>query len=107
MPIPNRMHVQITQLDICRIRRCSRKTYSLIFSFSFFDVSYGPPLPPPSQGYPPYGAASPYPDPGYAAPDRTRSAGFNPLLQAAGPVTTTQVTIPTDMAGKSTIFVFV
>jgi hypothetical protein len=47
--------------------------------------------------YSPYGG--PYPNDGYAA-ERNRPAGFNQLLQHGGPVTTTQVTIPTEMAGK-------
>ena len=51
----------------------------------------------PTPGYPQYGGA--YPSDGYEA-ERNRSAGFNPLLQQGGSVTTTQVTIPTEMAGK-------
>ncbi len=43
----------------------------------FCEYSYGQP-----QGYPQY------------------SGGYNPALQQSGPVTTTQVTIPTEMAGK-------
>lgn len=44
---------------------------------SFYEYSYAQ-----SQGYPQYGG------------------GYNPLLQQTGPVTTTQVTIPTELAGK-------
>jgi hypothetical protein len=46
--------------------------------FCFYEYSYAQP-----QAYPQY------------------DGGFNPLLQQSGPVTTTQVTIPTELAGKS------
>ena len=59
--------------------------------------SYGPP---PPQGYSQYGGG--YPEEAYGA-NRNRPTGFNPLLQHTGPVTTAQVTIPTEMAGESTL----
>jgi hypothetical protein len=51
----------------------------------------------PPQGYPQYGGG--YPDDNYGG-NRNRASGYNPLYQQSGPVTTTQVTIPTEMAGK-------
>jgi len=50
----------------------------------------------PPQGYPPYGGG--YPDDNYGG-NRNRASGYNPVYQQSGPVTTTQVTIPTEMAG--------
>lgn len=57
----------------------SKKNH-LLKSNTKFSYSYGQP-----QGYPQYGG------------------GFNPMLQQSGPVTTTQVTIPTELAGKSSL----
>jgi hypothetical protein len=51
----------------------------------------------PPQGYPPYGGG--YPDDNYGG-NRNRASGFNPMYQQGGQVTTTQVTVPTEMAGK-------
>ena len=50
------------------------------------------------QGYPPYGGG--YPDEHYGG-NRNRTGGYNPpVYSPGGPITTTQVTIPTEMAGK-------
>jgi heterogeneous nuclear ribonucleoprotein K len=57
---------------------------------------YVQPPPPPPQGYPQYGGT--YPDDNYGG-NRNRASGYNPSYQQSGPVTTTQVTIPTEMAG--------
>ncbi len=70
---------------------------SLSFYFIF---SYIPP-----QGYAQYGGGGGgggggYPDDNYGG-NRNRASGYNPLYQQSGPVTTTQVTIPTEMAGKN------
>ncbi|CAF2431427.1 unnamed protein product [Rotaria sp. Silwood2] len=58
----------------------------------YVNNSYGSP----SQGYPPYDGA--YLDDGYGR-NQNRSTGYNSLYQQPEPVTTTQVTIPTEMAG--------
>jgi hypothetical protein len=71
---------------------------SYLFLYLKFSYIPPPPPPPPPQGYPPYGG--PYPDDNYGG-NRNRASGYNhPLYQQSGPVTTTQVTIPTEMAGK-------
>ena len=56
----------------------SKENHHLNWEPNFYFYSYGQP-----QGYPQHGG------------------GYNPLFQQSGPVTTTQVTIPTELAGKS------
>ena len=68
-------------------KECAR-SFTLIFGV----FSYMPP-----QGYPPYGGG--YPDEHYGS-NRNRAGGYNPSYPPSGPVTTTQVTVPTEMAGK-------
>ncbi len=72
--------------------------------FLYFIFSYVQPPPPPPQGYPQYGGT--YPDDNYGG-NRNRASGYNPSYQQSGPVTTTQVTIPTEMAGKKFDFSFI
>lgn len=50
----------------------------------------------PPQGYPQYSGN--YPEDNYGG-HRNRSTGYNPMYQQNGPVTTAQVTVPTDLAG--------
>jgi hypothetical protein len=78
-------------LDMRIIRKLKNNLFSFFLQNHIF--SYGQP----PQGYPPYSGA--YPDDGYGV-NRNRASGYNPLHQQSGPVTTTQVTIPTEMAGK-------
>ncbi len=69
-----------------------KKKHIFLLFIWYFIFSYVPP-----QGYPPY--AGTYPDDNYGG-NRNRASGYNPSYQQSGPVTTTQVTIPTEMAGK-------
>jgi len=83
-----------------------KQFFLLIYWIIFFNFifSYVQPPPPPPQGYPQYGGT--YPDDNYGG-NRNRASGYNPSYQQSGPVTTTQVTIPTEMAGKKFDFSFI
>jgi hypothetical protein len=102
--IINKIYGEITLVDMLIIRMLQKQ----IRVFQYFELMFSYGAPP--QNYPQYGGAYPA-DNGYGA-NRNRGGGggggnnggggggYNPSLQHSGPVTTTQVTIPTEMAGK-------